>query len=164
MFPFITNIISKKTTKFPLKRNKKKKIITSNDNTLLKDNSLLINRNNSNGIMINKKTGTKIKNNNNIFIYNVINNYNNKQKTTKKQILKSNKISLNDQELNSLKYSDALIKDKRTYFQYYISLLKKKHLILFAIIPINDYNLQYIKIALLLLSFSLYFTINGFFF
>ena len=122
-----TNIIAKKTTKFPLKRNKNKKIITSNDNTLLKDNSL-INRNNSNGIMINKKTGTKIKNNNNIFIYNVINNYNNKQKATKKQILKYNKISLNDQELNSLKYSDALIKDKRTYFQYYISLLKKKAL------------------------------------
>ena len=28
----------------------------------------------------------------------------------------------------------------------------------------NDYNLQYIKLTLLLLSFSLYFTINGFFF
>jgi hypothetical protein len=54
--------------------------------------------------------------------------------------------------------------DKRTYFQYYWSLLKKKHLILFTFYPINDYNLSSIKIFLFLVSFSLYFTINGFFF
>ena len=42
--------------------------------------------------------------------------------------------------------------------------MKKKHLILFAFLPINDYNLQYIKIILFFISFSLYFTINGFFF
>ena len=58
----------------------------------------------------------------------------------------------------------ALILDKRTYFQYYLSLLKKKHLIIFTFLPNNDYNLQYIKIILFLLSFSLYFSINGFFF
>ena len=33
---------------------------------------------------------------------------------------------LNTQELNSLKYEEALELDKRTYFQYYFSLLKKK--------------------------------------
>ena len=54
--------------------------------------------------------------------------------------------------------------DKRTFFQYYYSLLKKKQLILFAFYPSNDYNLISVKISLLLLSFSLYFTINGFFF
>ena len=71
---------------------------------------------------------------------------------------------LNDEELNNLEYEIALVVDKRTYFQYYYSLLKKKQLLLFAFYPSNDYNLMSIKISLLLLSFSLYFTINGFFF
>ena len=81
---------------------------------------------------------------------------------------KNNKLeiseNLNDEELNSLEYNIAVIIDKRTYFQYYWSLLKKKHLILFTILPANDYNLYSLKVALFLLSFSLYFTINGFFF
>ena len=48
--------------------------------------------------------------------------------------------------------------DKRTYFQYYWSLLKKKQLILFTFWPANDYNLLTIKISLFLLSFGLYFS------
>ena len=72
--------------------------------------------------------------------------------------------NLNDQELNTLDYIIAIKLDKRSYFQYYWSLLKKKQLILFVIIPANDYNLFSLKLALFLLSFSLYFTINGFFF
>ena len=63
-----------------------------------------------------------------------------------------------------MEYNKAIIYDKRVYFQYYWSLLKKKQLILFTFLPINDYNLVSLKIALFLLSFSLYFTINGFFF
>ena len=66
--------------------------------------------------------------------------------------------------MNSLTYELALQYDKRTYFQYYWSLLKKKHLVLFAFLPSNDYNIYTIKISLFLLSFSLYFTVNGFFF
>jgi hypothetical protein len=42
--------------------------------------------------------------------------------------------------------------------------LKKKQIILFTFWPIKDYNLQYIKYALFLLSFSLIFNTNGFFF
>ena len=71
---------------------------------------------------------------------------------------------LNDQEMNILEYNAAKKLDKRTYFQYYFSLLKKKQLILFSFYPNNDYNLVTLKISLFLLSFSLYFTINGFFF
>ena len=63
--------------------------------------------------------------------------------------------NLNDQELNTLEYELAILIDKRKYFQYYWSLLKKKHLILFTFIPANDYNLITIKICLLLLAFSL---------
>ena len=70
----------------------------------------------------------------------------------------------NDQELNTMSYKDALKNDKRTYFQYYFSLLKRKQLLLFTFWPNNDYNLFFIKIDLFLISFSLYFTINGFFF
>ena len=72
--------------------------------------------------------------------------------------------NMNDYELNSLGYEMALIYDKRTFTQYYFSLLKKKNLILFTFTPMNDYNLITLKISLFLLSFSLYFTINGFFF
>ena len=71
---------------------------------------------------------------------------------------------LNDYELNTLPYNLAVDQDKRTYFQYYWSLLKKKQLILFTILPANDYNLNSLKFALFLTSFSLYFTINAFFF
>ena len=71
---------------------------------------------------------------------------------------------LTEQELNTLNYEDAIEKDKRTYFQFYWSLLKKKHLILFTFLPAEEYNLITIKISLFLISFSLNFTINGFFF
>ena len=90
-------------------------------------------------------------------------NLNNK---TKNQI-KSEKPELkdlNDEEINTLEYEIAIRIDKRTYFQYYFSLIKKKQLLIFAFYPTNDYNLMAVKISLLLLSFSLYFTINGFFF
>ena len=87
-----------------------------------------------------------------------------------KQTIKDNEFNkyninkFNDEELNELNYEIAIELDKRTYFQYYLSLLKKKHLILFAFWPADDYNLTVIKISVLILAFSLYFTINGFFF
>ena len=45
-----------------------------------------------------------------------------------------------DYELNTFLYNDALIFDKRSYFSYYMSLLRTKNPILFAFFPINDYN------------------------
>ena len=79
--------------------------------------------------------------------------------------LKISKIKdITDEEMNNLEYELAVIIDKRTYLQYYFSLIKKKQLILFAFYPNKDYNLSAVKISLLILSFSLYFTINGFFF
>ena len=97
----------------------------------------------------------KLKNNNKIkpLKYNSVNIYSKKRK-----------MNYNDQELNNLEYILAVEVDKRTYFQYYWSLLKKKHLFLFTFFPTNDYNLISIKLSLFILSFSLYFTINGFFF
>ena len=109
-----------------------------------------------------------IKNNKNIIKLNYINKINiyNKCETinnsNKNKILKIK--VLNDLEMNSLDYQEALTLDKRTYFQYYCSLLKTKHLVIFTFFLYNDYNLVFIKISLFLLSFSLYFTVNGFFF
>ena len=71
---------------------------------------------------------------------------------------------LSDQEMNNLEYEVALIIDKRTFLQYYFSLLKKSHILLFTFWPSDDYNLMYMKIVLFIVSFSLYFTINAFFF
>ena len=70
----------------------------------------------------------------------------------------------NDTELNSLDYRQALVIDKRNYFQYYWSLIKKKHILIFAFFPTNDYNSMIIKICLFLFSFVLYYTVNALFF
>ena len=72
--------------------------------------------------------------------------------------------TLNIQELNNLEYKIAILVDKRTYLQYYCSLIRKKQLIIFTFIPIDDYNLVTLKISSFLLQFSLYLTINAFFF
>ena len=90
---------------------------------------------------------------------------NEKENNNELEIIKNIKIeNLNDQEINDLKYEIAVEIDKRTYFEYYWSLLKKKQLFLFTFWPTNDYNIYAIKVSLFLLSFGLYFTINGFFF
>ena len=63
----------------------------------------------------------------------------------------------NDFELNSLNYKEAIEIDKRTYLQYYISLLKTKHPIIFSFCPIRDNNVFIIKICIFCLSFSIYY-------
>ena len=66
--------------------------------------------------------------------------------------------------MNSLSYEEAKINDKRTFFQYYISLLKTKHLLIFSFYPSNDNNSKIIKICLFLFSFSTLYIINALFF
>ena len=73
-------------------------------------------------------------------------------------------IKYNDYEMNNLVYEKALEIDNRTYFQYYISLIKRKELIIFIFYTNDDYNSRKIKISLLLFSFSLYYTVNCLFF
>jgi len=70
----------------------------------------------------------------------------------------------NDNELNLLSYKDALIYDNRTYFQYYLSSLKTKHLLVFSFYNSNDYNSRIIKINLFLFTFAVNYTINALFF
>jgi hypothetical protein len=67
-------------------------------------------------------------------------------------------------ELNDLSYKEALIKDKRTYFEYYLSLVKTKHSLIFSFFPVNDFNSRIIKIDLFLILFVAHFVINALFF
>ena len=86
---------------------------------------------------------------------------------TKKEInlnKNKNKLFFNDYEMNTLLYKEALKYDKRTYFEYYISLLKTKHLMIFAFYTYNDYNSKIIKICLFFFSFALYYKVNALFF
>ena len=98
------------------------------------------------------------KNTNSLITSDIQNNNNNKG--LNKNII----IKYNDYELNSMIYEEALKYDKRTYIQYYCSLLKTKHLLLFAFVPSNDYNSTTTKICLFFFAFSLYYTVNALFF
>ena len=88
----------------------------------------------------------------------------NKDKKMKKlnKVLPKNKYS--DIELNVMDYNDALLIDNRTYFQYYCSLLKTKHPLIFTFFSNKDYNSLIIKICLFSLSFAIYYAFNAIFF
>ena len=73
-------------------------------------------------------------------------------------------MSFNDEELNDLEYKLALKLDKRNYCQYYFSLLKSKHALIFTFCNNTDYNSKIIKIVLFLFNFTLFFIVNAIFF
>ena len=54
--------------------------------------------------------------------------------------------------------------DKRTYWQFYISLIKTKHEFIYTFFYKKDYNSKIIKIDLFVFGFALNYTVNGFFF
>ena len=85
-------------------------------------------------------------------------------KNTENSTNKNIKIIYNDFELNLINYKTALSYDKRTCIQYYFSLIRKKHPILFAFCPIKDYNSIIIKSSMFFLIFAIYYAINFSFF
>ena len=66
--------------------------------------------------------------------------------------------------MNSLDYKEAKKLDHRNYIEYYISLLKNNHPLMFSFGSINDYNSKKIKIFLFFFSFCLDLIINALFF
>ena len=66
--------------------------------------------------------------------------------------------------MNSLDYKEAIKLDHRNYFNYYLSLLKNNHPLMFSFSSYNDYNSKIIKIFLFFFSFCLDLTINALFF
>ena len=177
--------INKKNNNDPPKKSNKINIIlsSSSQKNQSSTNNIIIQKNNLKTYLTEtnpqkkepklKKTKSRNNNKRNYYIKNEAsiiktsprkNNIGNKKEIINKKINYIIQNNLNDEELNSLPYKKAIKLDKRTYFQYYWALLKKKQIILFAFVSSGDYNIRVIKIALLIVSFSLYFTINGFFF
>ena len=66
--------------------------------------------------------------------------------------------------INEFSYNLAIQLDKRNYCQYYISLIKTKHSLFFALYNNNDYNSRIIKIDLFLIGFTIDYTVNALFF
>ena len=70
-----------------------------------------------------------------------------------------------DSELNTFSYKEALEKDKRNCWLFYLSLIKTKNLLVFSFYPVkNDYNSRIIKICIFFYSFALLYFINCLFF
>ena len=69
-----------------------------------------------------------------------------------------------DDEINEFSYNLALQFDKRTFCDYYISLLKTKHNLIFALCNNNDYNSGIIKIDLFFIGFAIEYVVNALFY
>ena len=94
-------------------------------------------------------------------------NNSNSKNNVKRNNMNEEKIDLlnyKEFELNTMEYKKASIYDKRTYLQYYISLLRYNHLLIFSFYNNKDYNSRIIKIFLFFFFFSAYFAVNALFF
>ena len=170
-----------KKEKFKNKKSNKKDLntmITNNKNKKKKKNkSIRITKpnyppgkNKPKKTIINKNKIIKKKSNlssliNNINPHNTINKKTQNITKDKKEPKNKDVLKYSDIELNSLLYKKALKHDERKYFEYYISLLKSNHLLIFAFYSDNkDYNSQIIKIFLFFFSFTVELTVNALFF
>ena len=90
------------------------------------------------------------------------NNINNIKEPENKQL--ATIMDYNEDELNNLNYDLASQIDKRSYWQYYFSLIKTNHEFIYAFIYNKDYNSKIIKIDLFIFGLALNYTVNGFFF
>ena len=159
------------------KNNKKSNKINNNHNIineprclkLKKPNNLInkkqkfnnINKNPNTIINIGKQVTMKKKNRKK----NLINNNLYKNKTINNTNRNNNNITIyTDYELNDLEYEEAIKVDNRTYCQYYISLIRTKHLIVFSFFNNNDYNSKIVKIYLFFFDFAINYTISAMFY
>ena len=84
-------------------------------------------------------------------------NTNNYHLETEKEVIYS------DFEINSFTYMQAIGVDMRSFRQIYFSFIKYYHPILFLFNQTKDYNSKYIKMSLIIFSFSLYYFVNSLF-
>ena len=84
--------------------------------------------------------------------------------TNNKNRIITNETQFNDREMNSLKYENAIKRDNRTYCQYYISLLRTKHILIFTFCNINDYNPQIIKIYIFFYTYAINYLVSAMFY
>ena len=60
--------------------------------------------------------------------------------------------SYNDYKINNMPYKKALSMYKRSYFEYYISLKKSNHLLIFTFFTFGDCNSKIIKFSVFLFT------------
>jgi len=152
-------IKSKKDNQIINKKNKGKRIINILNNFSpkgSKDGTSKLSINSKNNLNININQNKTL---NNSYIDKNIININQEEAIIDKYLLNPT-----DNEMNSLNYDKALKLDKRTFIQYYISLLRTNHLLLFTFFHPNDYNSFIIKLLLFFFTFSLLYTINSLFY
>ena len=154
MINILPNILKNKNQIEENKQNKRNVLFQFQDET--EENQ------NNNILTLNKNEVYHLNNINNII--ETINKENDDEVNKAKKKKKKIKIYLNDYERNNLEYQKALKIDKRSFLNYYISLLKMKHIIIFTFFIKSDYNSRPIKIILFLLSFSFFYTMNALFF
>ena len=122
------------------------------------------NKNNKENIEENElKKDKKLEYENNVDNISNQSNKNMKNNKSINKLMKVDNIDNNkylDYELNSFSNIETVEKDKRTFFQYYISLIVTRHPLIFIFNINQDYNPIEIKISLFLFSFSLSYTIN----
>ena len=85
-------------------------------------------------------------------------NKNNKNKVNNKEDFNFYE---NDHEKNILPYDIALKDDQQSYWDYYFSLIRSKHLFILTFYTFNDYNSRIIKISLFLLIFAIHYFVNA---
>ena len=69
-----------------------------------------------------------------------------------------------DEEINKFSYYLAIKNDRRTFCQYYASLLKTQHSLICALFNNNDYNSGIIKINLFFIGFTIEYILNALFY
>ena len=87
-----------------------------------------------------------------------------KKESSKDIIKKESEETYNDMEMNSLDYKEALIKDKRNFWQYYLSLIRTNHIFIFTFFQHKDYNSQIIKIYIFLFIYDINHTVSAMFY
>ena len=165
------NIITKRIKKENIIQNNKIKSINLNSKSI-KVNKIPLNKPNNRKIKSKKRiikdiklNGQSNRNNSKNFLKSINANLkkgNLNQKRTENNNGKNK--SYNDFEMNSLNYKDAINLDKRTYWQYYLSLLKTKHILIFTFFQYKDYNSQMIKIYIFFLTFSINYAVSAMFY
>ena len=108
---------------------------------------------------------SKTNSNDNDIINKIDNNTNNQNNQNNNSIQTyDDRIKNIDYEMNDFSYKEAVDNDKRSFFEYFIFLIKTKHWLVLWFYSNTQYNPIMIKICLFTFSFALYYAINTLFF
>ena len=70
----------------------------------------------------------------------------------------------NDTERNEFSFEEALKYDKRSFCEYYLSLLRTKHILIFTFFQNNDYNSKFLKIYIFFFTYYINHTVSAMFY